>query len=140
GASIGSAAGALAISVSGGAVGAAVSSNDIKNHVRSRIEGATVSGQQVQVGSTEDATIVNVTAAGSGAGNFALGGSASNNLIRNTVDAHIAGGSHVTGASLVGGTSSDTSTIDAISGQAALAANVGIGLAAAGHDIANTTH
>src|SRR5207244_2454384 len=109
--SIYSAAGALAIAVSSGAVGAAISTNDIANSVAARIEGVTVSGRQVLLGSTENATIVNLTAAGSLAGSFALGGSLSLNLIRNTVGAHISSGASVTGTSLVSVTSSDTSTI-----------------------------
>src|SRR5262249_20076043 len=82
-------AGALSISTGTAAVGAAISANDIKNTVAGRIEGVTVSGQQVQVGATENANIYNATAAGSAADTFALGGSVSVNLIRNTVDAHI---------------------------------------------------
>src|SRR5208282_4718997 len=61
---IGSGAGALAIAISGGAIGAAISTNDIANTVTADIEGATVSGNEVQVGTTENANIVNVTAAG----------------------------------------------------------------------------
>src|SRR5206468_395911 len=69
---IGSGAGALAIAVSGGAIGAAISTNDIQNSVVARIDGATVQGNAVEVGTSEQATIINVTAAGAGAGNFAL--------------------------------------------------------------------
>ena len=67
--------------------------NDIKNSIVARVENAAVTGARVAVGATEDATIYNVTAAGAGAGTFALGGSMSANLIRDTADAHVSVGS-----------------------------------------------
>src|SRR5205814_2131862 len=76
---------------------------------------------------------------GAGAGSFALGGSLSLNLIRNTVDAHIGQGASVTGASLVSVAASDTSTITSLSGAGAFAVDVAAGVAAAVNDIANTT-
>ncbi len=140
GSSIYSAAGALAVSINSGAVGAAVSYNDIANTVASRIERVTVRGSQVKVGSTENATIVNLTAAGAGAGSFALGGSLSLNLIRNTVDAHIGQGANVTGTSLVNVAASDTSSITSLSGAGTFALDVAAGVAAAVNDISNTTN
>jgi hypothetical protein len=137
---IGSAAGALAIAIDGAAIGAAVSTNDISNNVTADIQGATVSGYEVEVGTTEDANIDNVTAAGSGAEAFALGGSVSVNLIRNTAQADIASGAKVTGTALVQVSSADTSTIYSLSGAGAFSAGVGVGAAAAVNDISNTTN
>ena len=51
---------------------AAISTDDIANKVTAGIEGMTVTGNEVQVGTAENANIVNVTVAGSGATMFAL--------------------------------------------------------------------
>jgi hypothetical protein len=132
-------AGALAISISAAAVGASISVNDISNKITASIAGADVSGATVTVNAAEAASINNLTAAGSGAADAAISGSITVNLIENTVNANIAGGSVVSGTSGVFVTSSDTSTIMSLSGQGAVAlAGVGVGVALAYNEISNT--
>ncbi|MGA2700304.1 MAG: hypothetical protein ABSH35_04325 [Isosphaeraceae bacterium] len=136
---LGAGAGALAISPTAGAVGAAISTNDVANSIAAGISGATVTAASVYVISGESATIINVTVAGSGAADFAVGGSVSVNLIANNVSASISGGADVTATSTVAVTASDTSTIDSFSGQGSFAASgVGAGVAVGFNDVADT--
>src|SRR5208282_3085316 len=136
---LGAGAGALAISPTAGAVGAAISTNDVANTIAAGISGATVTAASVYVISGESATIINITVAGSGAADFAVGGSVSVNLIANNVSASISGGADVTATSTVAVTASDTATIDSFSGQGSFAASgVGAGVAVGFNDVADT--
>ena len=137
---LGAFAGALAISPTAGAVGAAISTNDVANTIAAGISGATVTGASVFVISGESATIINITVGGSGAADFAVGGSVSVNLIANNVSASISGGADVTSTfGAVAVTASDTATIQSFSGQGSFAASgVGAGVAVGFNDVTDT--
>ncbi|MCA6555247.1 MAG: hypothetical protein IM583_01050, partial [Pseudanabaena sp. M114S2SP2A07QC] len=146
---INSGAGGFGIPFSSGAVGAAVSSNEIKNTIRSRIgnvdgtgltdsNAGKISGNQIQVNANSSATIYNVTFAGAGASSFAVGGSASRNLIENTIDAHISRNSNVVAIQNTNVTATDTSSNRSLSGQIATSVGgIGGGVALAFNDIKN---
>src|SRR5262249_4291211 len=70
---IGSLAGGLGISTNSAALGAAVSTNDIANTVKARIENVTVTGSQVQVTAHEGSYIVNLTIGGGRRGHIPRG-------------------------------------------------------------------
>ncbi len=70
--------------------------------------------------------VTSVTAAGAGAGTFALGGAINLNFIDNTIDAHISGGSQVTAGSVALG-ALDSSTIQSLSGQVTVATSTNSG-------------
>ena len=70
--------------------------------------------------------VTSVTAAGAGAGTFALGGAINLNFIDNTIDAHISGGSQVTAGSVALG-ALDSSTIQSLSGQVTVATSINSG-------------
>ena len=69
-------AGGFAVALTGAAVGAAISTNDIADTVRARIEGLNVTAKGVSVTSNEGSYIVNLTVAGAGAEGWAAGGPA----------------------------------------------------------------
>ncbi|MCA9197242.1 MAG: hypothetical protein KDA87_06875, partial [Planctomycetales bacterium] len=114
------------------------SANSDQNVVRATIEDATVTANAVNVSATADAEINNLTAAGAGAGTFALGGAVSMNLIRRNVDANISAGASVTtDTSHVDVFAGDTSSIETIAGQASLAGTVSAGAAVGYNEIDN---
>ncbi|MCY7332058.1 MAG: hypothetical protein LH649_05235 [Pseudanabaena sp. CAN_BIN31] len=152
--------GGIGISLSSGAIGAAVSYNEISNQLISRIGSAngttidgnagTISAAQFDLNSKSSAKIINVTFAGAGsAGSVAIGGAASVNNISNTIDAHIANSSNVltTGVSnkKITIAASDTSDINATAFGGALAlkgsepsgTKISIGVAIAQNQIEN---
>src|SRR5208337_3392669 len=127
------------VGFSGGvAAAAAVATNDVANTVKGYIDASTVksTGAAVNVSATTaaptglptglNAQIDALAIGGAGAGTAALAGSASLNWIVDSIDAHISGGSTVSGTS-VSVTASDSSTINAIAGAIAGAGSVGVG-------------
>ena len=144
--SIGTGAGAVAVSLEGTSVGAAVASNNIANDLKSYIENSTVTSQSnsISVISQESATITVVAVAGAGSPgqDVTVAGSIVVNGIDNGIDAHIAVGSNVTGKSGVLVSSSDSSTINAGAGQVSIAIGEGsdaFGVANIDSVISNTT-
>ncbi|RZJ07917.1 MAG: hypothetical protein EOO54_23130, partial [Haliea sp.] len=151
---ISSLAGAVAISGIGaagasGAVGASVAYNYLggdpndptthnNNVVRASIEDVTgsISAGSLEIGSTYDGQINNITVAGAAAGTFALGGAVSINRIRNTSDAFLKNVASLstsgTGLDSVSIHASDESEINVLAGGVgvAIAKNGGAGLAA----------
>ncbi len=148
------------------AIGASVSFNYLggdpndpasKNHnlVRAAIENVTGSlkAGQIDVSSTYNGQIDNITVAGSAAVSpgtvaFAVGGAVSINLIHNTSDAHISGSPNITttaaGADGVDVTAKDTSGIFALAGGVGIAISTGvvgiaIGVSVAVNVIGNST-
>ena len=141
-------AGGLSISTGGFAVGASVSYNDIQDSLVTRIGSAwnqttqgnlgTVSGSSIDAEANSTASITNVTFAGSGATDFALGAAVSVNRIADTADAHVANSTDVEGPSGITVNATDAPTITAIAGGVALAGDVAVGAAVAYNDIADT--
>jgi len=129
----------------GNAAGAAIGVADIKNSVRSSIDGATVESTagDVEVLAHEDARIIDVVAGiviSSGTFNFA--GSVGVNKIRNVVDAHIGatdyGPASVTADQSVFVDAKDTSTIASYVGAIAAGGKATIGAAIAVNKVSDT--
>ena len=143
--------GGVAISTGSTAVGAAIGVNDIHNNISATIDGASVTStsSNVELDSHSNATIDSITVGGSGAGSFAVGGSVAVNLVRNTIDAHVANildptpddadvlGVHAAGEISIKAT--DDSTINGITGGIAGSKQNAIGAALTTSDIADHT-
>ena len=141
--------GSIALSFNGGtAINASVGVNDIRNSIQAYIEGAQVQSTagSVNVLSNETARSVNIVVGGSGAKGavVAFGGSIAVNLIKNTVDAHVAsnanGSSDVEANKAILVQAIDSAAIASLAGN--VAANIGgaggVGLAFAVNDIGDT--
>ncbi|WP_165229868.1 hypothetical protein, partial [Aquisphaera insulae] len=140
---IGSFAGAVAVSKQTASVGAAAATGDIANDIMAYIEGSVVTSTAggVSVVSQETAKEYDYAAGGDKANNFALGGSIVVDTIDNGVDAHIGDGSTVTGNVDVVVSSEDTSEVSAGAGQvefAVASGSVAIGAAVITSTLANT--
>lgn len=124
------------------AVGAAVAYNDIRNRTTAAIDDAKVTSVngEVLVSATELAQNVNVAVGGAGAGEVSVTGSLSINVIKNTDQARIAGGSDVNAAGDVTVQAKDTSSLSVISGNGGGAGTVAVGIAFAVNDVANAIH
>lgn len=134
----------LAGAVSGGgtaSVGAAGAYNDIANTVKAAISNSSVADRadSLDLKAASTAQIKSVSAGGSGAGTFSLGGSVSTNEIDNTTDAHISVGSDVGATGNISLASTDTSTIESLAGTVSGAGSTSIGAAVATNDIGNVT-
>ena len=123
-----------------GAIGAAVSTNQIGDTTRGQVDGAIVAAPTIEVKATTNTDIDAISLGGAGANTLALGGSVSLNQIGNTVSAGILGGTgHVTG---------DTVTVDAVddvlivalSGSGAGAKTAAAGAAGSYNQIGGTTN
>src|SRR5262249_46495512 len=131
--------GALGLALSAGSGGGAtLGSSDIANTLHAVIESSTVTaGQAVIAQAQEVAQIITIALGLGAAGNFALGGSVGINVIKNEVEAHISDKSAVT-AALVNVTASDTSSIFAGLGGAALSlSGTAVGAAVGSNTVAN---
>ncbi len=112
----------------GGAIGAAVVTNDIANTVTAEITGSTVQGPQnsasgaVSVISSESANSFALAIAGAQAAKFAIGGAVVVNTITNDITADI-GSSSTVSAKTVLVSSTDTATVNGGAGQIAWADN-----------------
>ncbi len=106
--------GALAVSLSKGGIGASISYNRISNGLAAYIDASTVTSQNstVTVSATSTPVLVAVGAAGGGSGGNSVGGAGTLtiNSIANTVDAHVTGGSVVSGSGDVSVTSTEGAT------------------------------
>jgi len=121
-------------------IGAAVAKNFIGNTVYSYIDNAriTSTGSTIALTAANNSTISNITAAGTGAGKFALGGSVSLNDIANITDAHVSNGASVSAPGAITLTVSDTSTIESIAGTVSGGGTAAAGASVAINDIDNT--
>ncbi|HND55831.1 MAG TPA: hypothetical protein PLV92_25620, partial [Pirellulaceae bacterium] len=123
---------------SGAAIGAAVSKNLISRSVFATLNGPTVTSPTVELAAFSNGDIDAFAVGGSGAQNFALGGSVVLNAFTVTVECRILGGSTVTANTALTLTALEDSTIRALSGAVAIANQAAIGAAVATNDIANT--
>lgn len=123
------------------AIGAAISVNDISTTTTSYIEKSTVTSQNAGVRSVAEAsaTIKTITVGGAGAQSVAIGGSVSVNLIRKTVDSHIADSATVTAAQDVKVEAIASSTLEANGGALAGAGKVSVAGSLAVNDLENRT-
>ncbi|MCA9185641.1 MAG: VCBS repeat-containing protein, partial [Planctomycetales bacterium] len=126
----------------GAAFGAAISKNEISRTVRATVLGSDtlISGASVDVIASTDADITATSVGGTGASEFALGGSVSINTLINTVEARVAGGASITATG--GGVkvaADDDANINAITGAGAGSTGAGaIGAAFSTNDIQST--
>jgi hypothetical protein len=142
--SIGTLAGAVAVSLKTGSVGASIDSADIANDLMTYIENSTVSSttDSVSVISQEKAQETNIALSGGGGEKFALGGSVAVNVIDNGINAHISRTSNVTAQKNVQVSSSDTAIIGTGVGQVSIAVgatSAAVGASVVVDDILNTT-
>ncbi|BAS54198.1 GLUG domain-containing protein [Leptolyngbya boryana NIES-2135] len=123
------------------AIGAAISVNDISTTTTSYIEKSTVTSQNAGVRSVAEAsaTIKTITVGGAGAQSVAIGGSVSVNLIRKTVESHIADSATVTAAQDVKVEAIASSTLEANGGALAGAGKVSVAGSLAVNDLENRT-
>ncbi|HET9216574.1 MAG TPA: VCBS repeat-containing protein, partial [Terriglobia bacterium] len=122
----------------GGAVGAALATNDIFGSITAYVEDSKATAPTINVHATTDADITAVTVAGTGAGGFALGGSISLNEISNALDAHISADAEILATAAVQLRAHDESNIGAFAGSGAGAGGAAIGAALTTNDIAST--
>ncbi|MEL6814833.1 MAG: hypothetical protein AAFP03_08460, partial [Cyanobacteria bacterium J06598_3] len=121
------------------AIGAAVATNLITNEAKAIIDNATVTANSegVTVKANLDATILNATVGGAGAGAFALGGSVSTNDINTLAEANIRNNAEVTAEKAVTVSAIDNSDISGLAGGGAGAGKAAIGAAVATNLILN---
>lgn len=133
-------AGNLSISLGAAAIGGAVADNAIRNLAKASISDSSFhDSASLTVEGRNDSTIKSLSAAGSGAGNTAFGGSASSNRTTNRTISEITN-SEITGSSAdVSVSALDTATIKSLAGAVAAAGNAGIGAAIAVNRIGNLT-
>ncbi|MFM7109836.1 MAG: beta strand repeat-containing protein, partial [Planctomycetota bacterium] len=144
---IGGAAGSIAISTKGTAVGAAATANVITNTVRAYVEGSRVdtSSGKVTVSADAPTLVVGIAVGGSGSSTGSAGaGSPAINLIRNTVLAEIRALGATRSQVLAGGdiivSASDKARIIGVTGSLALSGTgTAVGVALATNDILNKT-
>ncbi|WP_295882586.1 calcium-binding protein [uncultured Thiohalocapsa sp.] len=108
-----------------------------RNSITAGIDAATVNAGAVTVAAESDATINNLSVAGSGAGSGAIAGAFSLNWIRKSVDASVSGGAQVTSTGDIAVTADDTSEIHSIAGQVSGAGTLAAGAAIAYNEISN---
>ncbi|MCU0548576.1 MAG: DUF4347 domain-containing protein [Leptolyngbya sp. Prado105] len=123
------------------AIGAAISVNDISTTTTSYIEKSVVTSQNAGVHSRAEAsaTIKTITVGGVVSGKVAIAGSVSVNLIRKTVDSHIADTATVTAAQDVKVEAIASSTLEANGGALAVAGKVSVAGSLAVNDVENRT-
>ena len=121
------------------AVGASIGVGDIANTLDAHIDGATVtSGGALAVSSTGGSTIFNAVIGGAGGDGVSIGGSIAVNLIANTTEAQITGGSSVISTGSVGIHALDQSVIATFSGGFAGGDEGAAGIAFAFNQIGDT--
>ena len=126
--------GGAAVSFSSGAVGLAISVNDIDDTTSAHVTGKKVSGSAVkdmQVAAASDATIKALSIGAAGASGIAAAGSVGVSLISSTTSAYIDDGAVVLAENNVGVTAESDDAITVISGSAGIsfgAGGVGVGL------------
>ncbi len=143
---IGSLAGQVTISTGSKAIGAAAAYNEIGNHVTASVDGVALGDQAFTLVDADNAaTIRTLSATAGGAEDFAFNGAWSNAAIDNTTEAALLDAEAVEAANDadlgdVEVTATDASTIESLSGGAALATGgTGVGAALATNRIDNTT-
>ena len=102
------------------------------------LSGISVGTSGVDLPTTNAATVVNVTVAGSGAGKLAVSAAVSTNIINNTIEAAIVNGSTVIGHNGVSLSATDKSEINAIALGVAGSGGAGVGIALSGNAVTNT--
>ena len=109
------------------------------NKLLAYIAGSTgiVSAHTIAVNASEASSIDGYTVAGSGSGDFSLGGAVTINFLRDDVQAFITLSTQVAGANGVSVTASDPASIEGFAGQLSIAGTVAIGVSGAYDDIAN---
>lgn len=120
-------AGSVAFSGGSATVGIALAKNDIGNKTLAQVERGSLSGRNVRVEATENATIAAYAVGGSGGANNALAGSVGINTIDNTTTASAKDAVIVATNGLVKVHGSDTSAIDSVTGAAAVGGSNAVG-------------
>jgi filamentous hemagglutinin family protein len=140
---IGSLAGQVTISTGSKAIGAAAAYNEIGNQVTASVDGIALDNQALTVVDADNAaTIRTLSATAGGAEDFAFNGAWSNAAIDNTTEAALLDAEAANDGDLgdLEVTATDASTIESLSGGAALATKgAGVGAALATNRIDNTT-
>jgi len=138
---IGALTGGVALALGKSGAGAAVGVNDIADSVDAFVDGSTITAAagSVELGASSTAAISALTLGGSGAANFALGGSVSTNLLRNSIGAYISDSATVTARGRVGVTAADKARIRGGAGGIAGSKSNAVGAALATNDILDTT-
>lgn len=126
-----SAAGQVSIAADVG-VGASAAYNDIANAIRASSTGATLTATQgsITLASDSASTITTISAGGSGGGAVGIAGSAAINLVGNTVESFISGGSATADGS-VAVTANSANQTDIYGGTVSIGGAVGLGGSAA---------
>jgi filamentous hemagglutinin family protein len=119
-------AGSVALSGGSATVGIALAKNDISNETLAQVGSGSLSGKNVRVEATENATIEAFAVGGSG-GKNALAGSVGINTIDNTTTALAKDAAIVATNGLVKVRASDTSAIDSVTGAAAVGGSNAVG-------------
>ena len=120
------------------AVGAAVATNAIAKGVRVNVDDGNdlTVANQISLDAASQATLNTITAGGSGAGTFALGGSISLNELGNIVEVLVDGNSTLQAGNGIDATARDQATIHSLAGTVAGAGTTSVGAAIATNDIA----
>ncbi len=134
-----SAAGQVAIAADVG-VGASAAYNDIANTIRASSTGATLTSTlgSIALASESASTISTISAGGSGGGAVGIAGSAAINLLDNTTESFISGGS-ATADDSVAVTADSNNNTDVYGGTISIGGAVGLGGSAAVNVLTGTT-
>lgn len=138
---IGSLAGQVTISQGSTAIGAAVAHNEIGNTLTARISGAALNAQDdTGIEALNSSIIRTLSATAGGAEDFAFNGAGSHAHIANTTEAELRDSEADNSEQIITVEAQDDSTIESISGGAAIATSgTGVGAAVAVNRISNTT-
>lgn len=122
--------GGFAISTSSTAIGAAVGLNLVFDTVSSLVSGSTIiSSSTVDIDASSLEVLVDVTLGGAGAEKFALGGSVSFAMVKNTITAKIVADSDIDAAGNVGLSASDSTTVVMVAGGFGVSSKAAVGVA-----------
>ena len=120
------------------AVGAALATNNIDDNTRSYIDGSNVTAASVALTATSTANIESLTAAGTGAATFALGGAIGLNSISDITSAYIADNSVVDATGAISLTATDDPSITSGAGALGAAGTAAIAAGVATNNISDS--